>query len=83
MLYEFTQINATGNGSSTISYIVRNPRMENGMTVAEIVGVFSDFSPNTGEYIFKACEPKQLIVGGNFTMVEFTRELVTEDSMDR
>ena len=36
--------NAISNGSSTTCYIVQNPRIENGMCVVEIVGIFADFS---------------------------------------
>ena len=84
MLYEFKQVNVGGNGSTTTCFIVKNPRIENGMYVAEIVGTFHSFSKeNEGEYIYKSCEPKKLIVGGNFTMVEYTRDLVSEDSISR
>ena len=84
MLYEFKQVNATGNGSSTTCYIVQNPRIENGMNVAEVVGEFAGFSEeHEGELEYKVCQPKKMVFGGNFTMVEFTRELISNNSKIR
>ena len=81
MLYEFKQVNASGNGSSTTCYIVQNPRIENGMNVAEVVGKFAGFSEEyQGEFDYEACQPKKIIVGGNFTMIEFTRELISNNA---
>ena len=81
MLYEFKQVNATGNGSTTTCYIVQNPRIENGMNVAEVVGEFAGFSPeNDGQFEYKACQSKKIVFGGNFTMIEFNRELISSNS---
>lgn len=80
MLYEFLQVNAAGNGTSTISYVVQNPRLENGLTVVEVVGIVNGWDDNR-ECIYKACQPKKMIVGGNFTMVEYTRELTHDDAI--
>lgn len=84
MLYEFKQVNASGNGTSTTCYIVQNPRIENGMNVAEVVGVFSNLSEEySGEFDYQVCQPKKIIFGGNFTMVEYTRELIAGNSKSR
>ena len=81
MLYEFQQVNATGNGSYITCYIVQNPRIEQGMNVAEIVGVFT--GEVDGEFQYEACTPRKFVFGGNFTMIEFTRELIAGTSKTR
>ena len=84
MTYEFKQINASGNGTTTTCYIVQNPRIENGMNVAEVIGTFAGFSAEyQGEYVYAACQPRKMIFGGNFTMVEFTRELISSNAKAR
>ena len=79
MRFELKQVNATGNGSSTTCFIVENPRMENGLCYAELVGTFAEFS-NEGEYIYKESDRKTVIVGGNFTMIEYNKELISDSS---
>ena len=75
MLYEFQQINLGQNSSQTILYIVQNPRIdENGMNTAEIVGK-PDYSNGFDNMEYVACQPQKFIFGGNFTLIEYTKEL--------
>ena len=50
MLFEFIQINAIGNGSQTLYFVLQNPRVENGMNVAEMVGTLAGFSNGGRDY---------------------------------
>jgi hypothetical protein len=81
MLYEFKQAEKhNNNNTTTLCCIVENPRIENGFNTAEMVGVVEGFIDDTGQLYYRECEPKRFIFGGNFTLTEFNRELISKDA---
>ena len=64
---------------TTIVYFFKK-RIENGFNTAEMVGVVEGFIDDTGELYYRECEPRKFIFGGNFTLTEFKRELISMDA---
>lgn len=70
--YVLQQVNATGNGSTTTTLLVTNPRVENGAIFATKVGIID--SNRSGfvfdEFVFKPVAEHDFICMGNATLEE-------------
>lgn len=70
--YVLQQVNATGNGSTTTTLLVTNPRVENGAIFATKVGIID--SNRSGfvfdEFVTKPVDEHDFICMGNATLEE-------------
>ena len=70
--YVLQQVNATGNGSTTTTLLVTNPRIENGAIYATKVGIID--TNRSGfvfdEFVFKPVDEHDFICIGNVTLEE-------------
>lgn len=70
--YVLQQVNATGNGSTTTTLLVTNPRIENGAIYATKVGIIDTnrFGFVFDEFVFKPVDEHDFIYIGNVTLEE-------------
>lgn len=88
--YVLQQVNATGNGSTTTTLLVTNPRVENGAIFATKVGIidskelvasliYEAYTNGSGvtldNYVFKPVEARDFICIGNATLEEIKKPL--------